>query len=77
MKRHYERRPIYEVLKILNLREYLYLILEYKSIKHRYLGVVWGLYVSGTITFSSFLRLENLIEKIADGKIFSFRKKTT
>ena len=74
MKRHYERRTVSKVFKILNLRQIMNYIFEFKSVRSRYSGIFWGLYISSFITFSSYLRLETLINKIEDKKLISLRK---
>lgn len=74
MKRHYERRTVSKVLKILNLRQMMNYIFEFESVRSRYFGIFWGLYISGFMTFSSYLRLETLFNKIEDNKLISLRK---
>jgi hypothetical protein len=74
MKRHYKRRTVSEVLKILNLRQFMNYIFKSQSVRDRYLGIFWGLYISGFMTFSSYSRLETLINKIEDKKLISLRK---
>ncbi len=61
------------ILKVIGIRESMESLYKSNSIVNRYLGLYFGLYLADKITYSSYRRLEVLINKVREKQIISLR----
>lgn len=73
MKAYKDYTKLKRVLKICNIRNSLKKFYEYDSILNKDMGIFFGLYLADKITFSSYRRLETLINKVREKQIISLR----